>query len=91
VVVDSQLTYTVTVTNRTPVVARGVVVSNLLPAEVRLVSATASQGTVSGTGTVVAQVGQLNSRASASLAIVVVAPSPGTRTPRISGRRRARS
>lgn len=78
VVVDDELTLTITVTNRTAVVARGVVVSNVLPANVQLVRATASQGTVTGTNTVVAQMGQLNSRASASVSVVVVAPGAGT-------------
>ncbi|MCC7373803.1 MAG: immunoglobulin domain-containing protein [Verrucomicrobiales bacterium] len=78
VVAESKLTYTITVTNQTASVARGVVLSNALPANVRMISATASQGTVSGTNTLVAQLGLLNSRGSASLSVVVVANTPGT-------------
>jgi uncharacterized repeat protein (TIGR01451 family) len=78
VVAQSKLTYTITVTNQSAVVARGVVVTNPLPANVQLISATASQGTVSGTNTLVAQLGLLNGRASASVAVVVVPQQPGT-------------
>jgi uncharacterized repeat protein (TIGR01451 family) len=44
VVAESRLTYTITVTNQTASVARGVILSNALPANVRVLSATASPG-----------------------------------------------
>ena len=51
VVVQSNWTYTVTVTNQGPNAANGVLVNQTLPAGVNLVSAIASQGTVSVAGT----------------------------------------
>lgn len=78
VVAESRLTYTITVTNHSAVAARGVVLSNALPPAVQLLTSSTSQGTVSGTSNLVAQLGQLNGRASATVSAVVVSSSPGT-------------
>jgi uncharacterized repeat protein (TIGR01451 family) len=67
------LTYTVTVTNRSATTATGVVVSNALPVGVSFVSVDSSQGTTATTeGVVVGQLGSLLGGAFASLNIVAV-------------------
>lgn len=57
--VGNLLTYTSTVTNGGPSTATGVTLVSALPAGIRLFSATASQGTCSGTGTVTCALGGL--------------------------------
>lgn len=87
VIAEQRLTYTIVVTNRTAVVAREVVVTNELPANVRFLGATSSQGAISGVGTVVARLGLLNGRASATISIEVVPTAAGTlnATARVAG------
>jgi uncharacterized repeat protein (TIGR01451 family) len=66
------LTYTVSVTNRGPVTAQNVVVTNLLPASVSIVSVSSSQGTsASSTGKVINSLGMLAKGASATVTIQV--------------------
>jgi uncharacterized repeat protein (TIGR01451 family) len=72
IVVGSPLTKTFTVTNQGPGAATGVVVTDALPANTTLVSATASQGTCTGSTTVACSLGTLGSGASATVIIVVI-------------------
>ena len=64
VTVGDTVTYTVVVTNGGPDAATGVTVTDTLPAEVTFVSATATQGTCSGTTTVSCALGTLANGAS---------------------------
>jgi uncharacterized repeat protein (TIGR01451 family) len=70
--VGSNLMLAITVVNSGPADATGVVLTNVLSSEVRLVSVTASQGTlVTNAGTVVCQLGLLTNRAMATATVVV--------------------
>ncbi|MBV8516168.1 MAG: TIGR03118 family protein, partial [Acidobacteria bacterium] len=70
----TSFSYTITVANSGPDAATNVVVTDNLPPQVTYDSATASQGTCSGTTTVVCSLGTLNSGASATITIIVDAP-----------------
>jgi uncharacterized repeat protein (TIGR01451 family) len=70
-VAGSELTYTLTVTNSGPAVATGVKVTDTLPPDVTLVSVTASQGSCSGTGTMVCEIGTLASGSSVTVTLTV--------------------
>jgi uncharacterized repeat protein (TIGR01451 family) len=77
--VTQSFTFTVTAANNGPSTATGVVVTDVLPANLGLVSATPSQGSwVAGTG--VWTVGTLANGASATLGFTVTALSPGAFT-----------
>jgi uncharacterized repeat protein (TIGR01451 family) len=80
--VDSgqQATFTATVANRGNGTATTVAFQDLLPGKATLVSATPSQGTCSGSPTVVCDLGSLNAGASATVTIVVTANQPGWMT-----------
>jgi uncharacterized repeat protein (TIGR01451 family) len=73
------LTYHLTVTNNgtpaMPATTSGVTLTDVLPAGVTFVSATPSSGTCSGTSTVVCKLGIFPSGVSATVDIVVTAPS----------------
>ncbi|HWH70491.1 MAG TPA: proprotein convertase P-domain-containing protein, partial [Candidatus Sulfotelmatobacter sp.] len=72
VVVSSNLTYVITVTNRGPNTATNVVVTQVLPTGVAVVSTTLSQGTSTQTGsTLVCKVGTLVVGAKATVTVVV--------------------
>lgn len=78
VVLFSNWTYTITVTNQGPNLANGVQVSQSLPAGVNLVSAGASQGTVSVVGTeLTANVGSLPVGGGVTITVVVNAGNAG--------------
>jgi uncharacterized repeat protein (TIGR01451 family) len=68
-----QITYSIQVKNNGPERAGGVVLSDLLPKRVKLISAVASQGACVGTPTLTCNLGVLRSGASASLTIKVKA------------------
>jgi uncharacterized repeat protein (TIGR01451 family) len=79
VVLGSNLTFTVSVTNNSPGVGIATFVTNSIPAGTTFGSATSSQGSVSFSGgNVVANLGALPSGASASVYVVVTANSLGT-------------
>ncbi len=78
--VGSNVTFTVTVTNAGPSNATGVVVGDQLPSGYSFVSATPSQGSVSGTVAVVWTVGTLNNGASANIQIVATVLGSGVYT-----------
>lgn len=69
--VGSNLTYTINVTNNGPGSATGVTVTDSLPTEITFVSATASQGACSGSGTISCTLGNLPNGTSATVTIVV--------------------
>ena len=71
---SASLTYSLTVLNRGPSAATGVVITNTLPGAVTFFAANSSQGTVAtnGVGQVIAALGTLTSNASASVSILVI-------------------
>jgi len=85
VTLGSNLTYTVTVTNRGPSPATGVLLTNTLPGSVTLLSATPSQGTCASAGNVVScNLGSLLNQGQATVTIVVTPSIAGTITDRIN-------
>ena len=77
--VGASLTYTLTVANTGPSAATGVMVTNLLPAGVTFMSATASQGTCSqSAGVVTCNLGTIFGGNNATIIIVVVPTTAGT-------------
>jgi uncharacterized repeat protein (TIGR01451 family)/uncharacterized delta-60 repeat protein len=81
VVVTSNLTYTLTLTNYGPAGATNIVVTDILPAGMAYVSGTPSPGSVSNSaGVVTWTVPSLANGAAASLALVVQANNTGTIT-----------
>jgi uncharacterized delta-60 repeat protein/uncharacterized repeat protein (TIGR01451 family) len=85
VILTSNLTYTIAVTNFGPSPATGVSVTNFLPTGVSFVSANASQGTTSVSGgAVVCNVGALAKDANVTITIVGAANSPGSITNTVS-------
>ncbi len=70
--VRSNLTYFITVTNTGPSTATGVLLTNLLPVEVNLLSVTPSQGSSTTTGrTIICNLGTVAGGGAATLTIVV--------------------
>src|SRR5437899_1471279 len=76
--VGNNLTYTITVTNNGPNTATEVSVSDALPSGMSFVSVTPSQGTCSGTSTVICNLGTINNSATATVTLVVTATPGGT-------------
>jgi uncharacterized repeat protein (TIGR01451 family) len=71
---NSQFTYTLSVINLGPGTATGVTVTDTLQAGITLVSATPSQGTCSGTTTLICNLGNLANQATATIKLVVTFP-----------------
>jgi uncharacterized repeat protein (TIGR01451 family) len=72
VIAGNNLTYSITVTNLGPSTTTNVSVTQLLPADVNLVSASASQGTYSHQGGAVSfSLGPMSARATAALTVIV--------------------
>lgn len=78
VVERSNVTYIVTVTNRGPSAATSVFLSHNLPAFVNLISATVTQGSTNGAGSVITwDIGSLSSGSSATLTVVLATTKSG--------------
>ncbi len=77
-----QVTYTATVANSGNGPAGNLAFQDLLPGNVTLVSASSTQGSCSGTPTVLCSLGSLNPGASITITIVVTPSQPGTITDR---------
>jgi uncharacterized repeat protein (TIGR01451 family) len=82
--VGDNLTYTVTVTNGGPNPADAVQVTDTLPTGVTFVSAASSQGSCTGTTTVVCTIGTIAVSATATVTIVVQPTASGTITNRVN-------
>jgi uncharacterized repeat protein (TIGR01451 family) len=79
VIIRSNLTYVISVTNRGPSSATGVVINDTLPAGVSVVSTNSTQGTVAVSGsTVTAVLGNMTNGARATLTVVVTSTNSGT-------------
>ena len=75
--VGSNLGYTITLTNNGPSAATGITVTDVLPAGVAFVSSTPSQGSCSGTLTVICNLGGLANAANATITVVVTPSAVG--------------
>jgi uncharacterized protein (TIGR03437 family) len=84
VMINNQLTYSLTVTNNGLDPAVGVRVTDTLPAGVSLVSSAPSQGSCSGASEINCEIGNLASGDSATITIIVTPSSAGTITNRAS-------
>ena len=76
--VGTNLTYTITVSNVDPTRSMTATMTDILPAGVNLVSATPSQGSCTGTSTVVCDLGFLVAGANATISLVVTPTTAGT-------------
>ncbi len=88
VLAGSSLRYAMTVTNQGPSPATGITVTDVLPANVGFVSATASQGTcANNAGTLTCNIGKLAAQASATITLTVTPMAAGTlaNTARVQG------
>jgi uncharacterized repeat protein (TIGR01451 family) len=74
---NSNLTYTITVTNNGPLSATNVTATDVFPAGVTFVSATPSRGSCSGTTTVTCNLGTMSNAANATITIVVTPTQTG--------------
>ena len=75
----SPVTYTIVVTNNGPATAFGTTVTDVLPPGTTFQSATSTQGTCTGTATVVCTIGTLAPSASATITLTILLPgTPGT-------------
>src|SRR5262249_27446719 len=78
--VNSTLTYTLIVTNNGPSIATGTVVSDTLPGGLTFVSATATQGTCTGTSALSCNLGSLAVGGTATVRLSVLPPAAGSPT-----------
>lgn len=78
VTVGNNLTYTMTIANAGPDPATNVILTDALPAGAAFVSATASQGSCSGSGPVTCSLGGLASGSSATVTLIVAPTLVGT-------------
>jgi uncharacterized repeat protein (TIGR01451 family) len=79
VVLRSNLTYIISVTNRGPSSATGVVINDTLPAGVSVISTNSSQGSIAVSGsTVTCALGSMTNGARATLTVVVTSTNSGT-------------
>lgn len=76
---NDKLTYTVTIRNNGPSVARAVIVTDLLPAGLSWISTTASQGACTGSTTITCNLGNLTNPGSATVTIVARATTAGSK------------
>ena len=84
VLVGGELTYTIIVTNKGPSTGMDVTLTDTLFGDLRFVSATASQGSCSGTATVTCSLGSLASGDRSTVTIVIVPTAVGTITDTVS-------
>lgn len=83
VLVNSNLTYSLIITNRRPIPASGVVITNIIPTNVNLISYSASQGTNLYTnGMLIFYLGTIPNRARVTAEVVVQPIEPGILTNR---------
>ena len=75
--IGTNISYRLTATNNGPASATNVNLTDTLPAGVSFVSSTTTQGTCSGTGTVICNLGTLTSAANAVVTITVAPTTPG--------------
>jgi len=80
VIVGSNVTYTLTVTNRGFIDATGVTVTDTLPGSLSLISATPSQGSCGGTSTITCNLGGILNLGSATITIVAATTTTGQAT-----------
>jgi uncharacterized repeat protein (TIGR01451 family) len=78
VTVGGQLTYTLTVSNAGPSSAASVVVTDILPVGATFVSALAGQGSCTGTGTVICDLGTIAANGTATVTLAVIPVVAGT-------------
>jgi uncharacterized repeat protein (TIGR01451 family) len=75
VLIGENFSYTITVSNAGPGTATNTIVTDTIPANTTLVSATPSQGSCSGNPAVTCNLGTLTAGANATITLVVTAPS----------------
>ncbi len=76
--VGNNLTYTITVSNVDPSLSMSATMTDILPAGVNFVSATPSQGSCTGTSTVICNLGTIAAGANATVSLVVTPTTAGT-------------
>jgi uncharacterized repeat protein (TIGR01451 family) len=85
VVVNSNVTYVISVTNAGPSSATGVTVTNILPAGLAVLSVSPSSGTyTTNNGTIICKLGNLTTNGTASITVVAEATALGTVTNTVS-------
>ena len=75
---NANVAYTITVTNNGPTGATNVVMTDVLPAGTTFVSATTTQGSCSGTTTVLCALGSMTNGSTATITLTIKMPSTAT-------------